>query len=125
MKKLIILAVAMLMALVSCTPESKLTGSWNGESITMEASGASITMNLAEMKMSIVLTFDNGTATVVSTTEGETSTETLKYTVSGNTIVVENEAPIEYSIKGKTLTLTGDGELFDSPGKVTITFQKI
>ena len=125
MKKIIILAVAALIALVSCTPESKLSGSWKGESATITASGASITMNLEEMGVSAVVTFNNGTATIVTTSDGYTSTENVKYTVSGSTLILEDEAPVEYSIKGKTLTLTGDGELFDSEGTVVMTFNKI
>ena len=82
-------------------------------------------MNLEEMGVSAVVTFNNGTATIVTTSDGYTSTENVKYTVSGSTLILEDEAPVEYSIKGKTLTLTGDGELFDSEGTVVMTFKKI
>ena len=122
MKKILIIAVAALMGLVSCTKESQLIGSWKLESTTIVNEGVEMTISAEEAKVDEVFNFkpDGKVEHIVN---GKSDGDAM-YTVSGKTLtLIEDQGAIlfEYSVKGKTLTLIGDIEGV----KVTMNFKKI
>ena len=123
MKRFLIIAVAALMGLVSCTKESQLIGSWKLESTTIVDNGVEVTISAEEAEMDIVFIFKPD-GKVENILDGESEGEAI-YTVSGNTLTlhVEDEGSMsyEYSVNGRTLTLIGDFE----GAKATINFKKI
>ena len=105
MKKFLILAVAALLGLVSCSKELQLIGTWELTSIESEG----VTVDAAKFGMVMTVTFKaDGVATL--TLNGET--ESTTYAVSGNTLTLDGET-FPFTISGKTLTLTmtEDGEV--------------
>ena len=104
MKKLLILAVAAIMSLVSCTKEDQLIGTW--ELTTVQAEG--ITVDAKTYGLDITITFTAG-GVVTMTQDGYTAEGT--YAVAGNTLILDDES-FAFTLEGKTLTLTvtEDGE---------------
>lgn len=123
MKRFLIIAVAALMGLVSCTKESQLIGSWKVESTTIVDNGVEVTISAEQAKLDVVFIFKPG-GKVENIVNGELEGEAM-YTVSGNTLTlhVEDEGAMsyEYSVKGRTLTLIGEFE----GAKATVNFKKI
>lgn len=122
MKRFLIIAVAALMGLVSCTKESQLIGSWKLESTTIVNEGVEMTISAEDAKVDEVFIFkpDGKVEHIVN---GKSEGDAM-YTVSGKTLtLIEDEGAIlfEYSVKGRTLTLIGDIEGV----KVTMNFKKI
>ena len=122
MKRFLIIAVAALMGLVSCTKESQLIGSWKLESTTIANEGVEMTISAEEAKVDEVFVFkpDGKVEHIVN---GKSDGDAM-YTVSGKTLtLIEDQGAIlfEYSVKGRTLTLIGDIEGV----KVTMNFKKI
>ena len=122
MKRFLIIAVAALMGLVSCTKESQLIGSWKLESTTIVNEGVETTISAEEAKVDEVFNFkpDGKVEHIVN---GKIDGDAM-YTVSGKTLtLIEDQGAIlfEYSVKGRTLTLIGDIEGV----KVTMNFKKI
>ena len=122
MKRFLIIAVAALMGLVSCTKESQLIGSWKLESTTIVNEGVEMTISAEEAKVDEVYLF-KADGKVEHIVNGKSDGDAM-YTVSGKTLtLIEDEGAIlfEYSVKGRTLTLIGDIEGV----KVTMNFKKI
>ena len=123
MKRFLIIAVAALMGLVSCTKESQLIGSWKLESTTVVNNGVETTISAETVGEDAVFIFKPG-GKVENILNGESEGEAM-YTVSGNTLTlhIEDEGVMsyEYSVKGRTLTLIGEFEGV----KVTMNFKKI
>lgn len=123
MKRFLIIAVAALMGLVSCTKESQLIGSWKFDSATVVNNGVEMTISAEKAGLDVVFIFKPG-GKVENILDGESEGEAI-YTVSGNTLTLhieDDEAmSYEYSVKGRTLTLIGDFEGV----KATIYFKKI
>lgn len=122
MKRFLIIAVAALMGLVSCTKESQLIGSWKLESTTIVSEGVEMTISAEEAKVDEVFIFKSD-GKVEHIVNGKSEGDAM-YTVSGKTLtLIEDEGAIlfEYSVKGRTLTLIGDIEGV----KVTMNFKKI
>ena len=122
MKRFLIIAVAALMGLVSCTKESQLIGSWKLESTTIVNEGVEMTISAEEAGVDEVFIFkpDGKIEHIVN---GKSDGDAM-YTVSGKTLtLIEDQGAIlfEYSVKGRTLTLIGDIEGV----KVTMNFKKI
>ena len=123
MKRFLIIAVAALMGLVSCTKESQLIGSWKLESTTIVNEGVEMTISAEEAGVDEVFIFkpDGKIEHIVN---GKSEGDAM-YTVSGKTLtlIFEDDGAIlfEYSVKGRTLTLIGDIEGV----KVTMNFKKI
>ena len=98
MKKILILAIAALLGLVSCSKELQLIGTWELTSVESEG----ITIEPSKLGMNITITFKaGGVATLTS--DGES--EEVTYAVAGNTLTLDGEN-IPFTIQGKTLTLT-------------------
>ena len=93
-----ILAVAALLGLVSCSKELQLIGTW--ELTSVESQG--VTIDAAKFGMDMTVTFKAGGVATL-TLNGET--ESTTYAVSGNTLTLDGET-VPFTIKGKTLTLT-------------------
>ena len=124
MKRFLIIAVAALMGLVSCTKESQLIGRWKFDSATVVNNGVEMTISAEKAGLvDAVFNFKPG-GKVENIINGEIEGEAI-YTVSGNTLTLhieDDEAmSYEYSVKGRTLTLIGDFEGV----KATIYFKKI
>ena len=123
MKRFLIIAVAALMGLVSCTKESQLIGSWKLESTTIVNEGVEMTISAEEAKVDEVFLF-KADGKVEHIVNGKSEGDAM-YTVSGKTLtlIFEDDGAIlfEYSVKGRTLTLSGDIEGV----KVTMNFKKI
>ena len=123
MKRFLIIAVAALMGLVSCTKESQLIGSWKLDSTTVVDNGVEVTISAEEAKVDEVFNFkpDGKVEHIVN---GKIDGDAM-YTVSGNTLTlhVEDEGSMsyEYSVTGRTLTLIGEYEGV----KATMNFKKI
>ena len=125
MRKIITLFATMIICLVACSPESKITGSWEGESITVKAAGTSLDINLIEKNISVILTFDNkGTVTMVTKQNGMTETEAEPYSITDDTLTI-GDVTTSYSLKGNTLIISGKGDLVEIDGEVSMRFKKI
>ena len=123
MKRFLIIAVAALMGLVSCTKESQLIGSWKFDSATVANNGVEMTISAEEAGLDVVFIFKPD-GKVENIIDGESEGEAI-YTVSGKTLTLhvedEGDMSYEYSVNGRTLTLIGDFE----GAKATINFKKI
>lgn len=122
MKKILTIVIAMLAIITSCTKESRLQGSWKLDSLTMSSGKESgLHLSAEEMGINVILTFKSG-GVVEITAEGETHSS--NYTADKDHIIIDGEA-IQYSIKGKYLTVyyNDNTDLFE--GNTTLTFKKI
>ena len=98
MKKILILAVAALLGLVSCSKEHQLIGTWELTTVVTEG----VTIDAKAVEMDVTITFKAGGAATV-TSDGYS--EVVTYAVSGDTLTLDGQI-FTISIKGKTLTAT-------------------
>ena len=103
MKKFIIALVAVVLGLSSCSKADKLIGSWKLEKLETVAGS----VNSDYIGIDVTLTFtDNNMVNIVSKDEdGLPQTETAPYSVSGESIIVE-DITFNFDINGKTLILS-------------------
>ena len=104
MKKFIIALVAVVLGLSSCSKESMILGSWKLDKI--EAEG--VTVNASKLGLDVTLTFKDGNKLeMAQKQDGETLTESGTYSISGDTITVEDwELTATFEVTSDTLTIT-------------------
>ena len=133
MKRFLILTALMaVLGLTSCEkePSKAIVGTWEATTVEMSISGMKMEMDITEMGSEMKITFkDNGTATIMETSEGESMSMDFSYSVEGNTLILEAEgdlAEIPITIEKDHMTWTMDGEMLDEPGaNIVIHFEKI
>ena len=133
MKRFLILTALMaVLGLTSCEkePSKAIVGTWEATTVEMSISGMKMEMDITEMGSEMKITFkDNGTATIMETSEGESMNLDFSYSVEGNTLILEAEgdlAEIPITIEKDHMTWTMDGEMLDEPGaNIVIHFEKI
>ena len=133
MKRFLILtALTAVLGLTSCEkePSKAIVGTWEATTVEMSISGMKMEMDITEMGSEMKITFkDNGTATIMETSEGESMNLDFSYSVEGNTLILEAEgdlAEIPITIEKDHMTWTMDGEMLDEPGaNIVIHFEKI
>jgi hypothetical protein len=123
MKRLIIAAIAAMLALVSCEKETAnaIVGTWEATKIEMNSNEVNMNIDVKEAGINIIFAFRaDGKGSVTENMTGEESyTEEFNYFVNNNMLIIAEdgeEFAIPFTINGKTLVLTVEGENFDAPG---------
>ena len=134
MKRFIIVLAAVIAAFgfTSCEKEASkaIVGTWEATTVEMQMGPVTMEMDIAETGSEVKVTFKkDGVATMTETSEGESITMDLSYSVEDNILIMEGdgertEFPI--TIEKKHMTWTIDGELLDEPDtKIIVHFEKI
>lgn len=134
MKRFIIALAAVIAAFgfTSCEKEASkaIVGTWEATTVEMQMGPVTMEMDIAETGSEVKVTFKkDGVATMTETSEGESITMDLSYSVEDNILIMEGdgertEFPI--TIEKKHMTWTIDGELLDEPDtKIIVHFEKI
>ena len=134
MKRFIIALAAVIAAFgfTSCEKEASkaIVGTWEATTVEMQMGPVTMEMVIAETGSEMKVTFKkDGVATMTETSEGESITMDLSYSVEDNILIMEGdgertEFPI--TIEKKHMTWTIDGELLDEPDtKIIVHFEKI
>lgn len=134
MKRFIIVlaVIAAVFGFTSCEKEASkaIVGTWEATTVEMQMGPVTMEMDIAETGSEMKVTFKkDGVATMTETSEGESITMDLSYSVEDNILIMEGdgertEFPI--TIEKKHMTWTIDGELLDEPDtKIIVHFEKI
>lgn len=99
--------------ITNCTDDDKeetLIGTWVLTSMKISSMGITITVDPAEIGLSMTLTVsDDNSYTMVMTESGETTTSNGEWATSGNKLFITEEGETEefvYSLKGDKLEIT-------------------
>ena len=132
MKRLFFLtAILAVLGLSSCEkdPSQAILGTWEAVSIEANVSGVNMTIDMAEMGYDMEFTFKaNGTGTAYVEYEGENTTESFDYEISGNNLRMTMNGETEitpFGIEGKKMTMDFSGEVIGQGDiKIKVHFQK-
>lgn len=132
MKKLFFLtAILAVLGLSSCekAPSKAIVGTWEAVKAETTMGNIDMTIDMAEMGMTIELTFnEDGTGSAVMKSEEDTETSPFEYEVNENILVltedgITNEIP--FTIEKDEMTMEIGGEIIEEEGaKIKIYFKK-
>lgn len=135
MKKfLFIAAVLAAFTFTSCEKEASkaIVGTWNTVSMETSYQGVNMNVNLAEIGLSMIFSFDkNGTGTISTTTNGQISSEPITYIATESTLMMTDmygeviSAGMTISGKNMTLTLTSSDIVDEDGGPVILHLVKM
>ncbi|MBE6231630.1 MAG: hypothetical protein E7117_04590 [Bacteroidales bacterium] len=119
-----ITAILAAFTFTSCEKETSksIVGAWNTVSMTSSYQGVNVSVNLAEMGLSMIFSFDkNGTGTISTTADGSTTSEPITYIATETTLMMTDQygevLSAGLTISGKNMTLSlASGDMFDEEG---------
>lgn len=121
MKKILIIILAAVLAIVSCSKEQRIVGSWQLTKFVNEGE----VKDLSEIDLTMTLTFtDSGKLTSTYKWKGIQLSDDYTYAVDGDQLMI-GSANVNYNISGKTLTIIGNGTLLGITGHVEMVFEKL
>lgn len=121
MKKILIIILAAVLGIVSCSKEQRIVGSWQLTKFVSEGE----VKDLSEIDLTMTLTFtDSGKLTSTYKWKGIQLSDDYTYAVDGDQLMI-GSTNVNYNISGKTLTIIGNGTLIGMTGNVEMVFEKL
>lgn len=121
MKKILIIVLAAVLGIVSCSKEQRIVGSWQLTEYVNEGE----VKDLSEIDLTMTLTFtDCGKLTSSYNWKGVQLSDEYTYTLDGDKLTI-GSTDVDYKISGKTLTIIGKGTLLGVTGSVEMVFEKL
>ena len=121
MKKILIIVLAAVLGIVSCSKEQRIVGSWQLTKYVNEGE----VKDLSEIDLTMTLTFtDSGKLTSAYNWKGVQLSDEYTYTLDGEKLTI-GSTDVDYKISGKTLTIIGKGTLLGVKGSVEMVFEKL
>ena len=121
MKKILIIVLAAVLGIVSCSKEQRIVGSWQLTKYVNEGE----VKDLSEIDLTMTLTFTEcGKLTSAYNWKGVQLSDEYTYTIDGDKLTI-GSTDVDYKISGKTLTIIGKGTLLGVTGSVEMVFEKL